>query len=76
MAATVLNIAGMVAVKRTPLDGDIDGIAGRVKLLGNAVYVAFPGSNPTSLLLFWVESSSPPATSTRRIPAARGSQAP
>ena len=51
MAATVLNIAGMIAVKRTPLDGDIDGIAGRVKLLGNAVYVAFPGSNLAAAVL-------------------------
>ena len=44
MAATVMSIAGMVTVKRTPLDSDIDGIVGRAKSLGNSVYVAFPGS--------------------------------
>ena len=51
MAATVLEIAGMIAVKRTPLDGDIDGIVARVKVLGNAVYVAFPGSRLAAAVL-------------------------
>ena len=40
----------MVTVKRCALDGDIDvscyidGIVGRAKSLGNAIYVAFPGT--------------------------------
>ena len=51
MTATVLEIAGMIAVKRTPLDGDIDGIVARVKVLRNAVYVAFPGSRLAAAVL-------------------------
>ena len=44
MAATVISIADGVTVKRTPLDGDIDGLVGRAKSLANCVFVAFPGS--------------------------------
>ena len=58
MAATVVCIADVVTVKRTPLDGDIDGIVGRVKLHGNAVYVAFPGTELAAALLDGVFFSS------------------
>ena len=51
MAATVMSIAGVVTVKRTPLDSDIDGIVGRVKSLGNSVYVAFPGTRFAAAVL-------------------------
>ena len=51
MSATVVSIAGAVTVKRTPLDGDIEGIVGRAKLHGNAVYVAFPGSRFAAAVL-------------------------
>ena len=33
MTATVLEIAGMISVKRTPLDGDIEGIVARAKVV-------------------------------------------
>ena len=51
MAATAMSMAGVVTVKRTPLDGDTDGIAGRVKSLRNCAYVAFPGSRLASAAL-------------------------
>jgi hypothetical protein len=44
MAAAVVQIAKVVTVKRTPLDGDLDGIVDREKSHGNTVYVAFPGT--------------------------------
>ena len=51
MTATVLEIAGMISVKRTPLDGDIEGIVARAKVVGNAAYVAFPGSRLAAAVL-------------------------
>ena len=51
MAATVISIADGVTVKRTPLDGDIDGLVGRAKSLGNCVLVAFPGSKLAAAVL-------------------------
>ena len=44
MAATVVRIADVVSAKRTPINGDLEGIVGRAKSLGNAVYVAFPSA--------------------------------
>ena len=41
MAAAVVCIADVVTVKRTPLDGDLEGIVGRTKSHGDMVYVAF-----------------------------------
>jgi hypothetical protein len=51
MAATALSIADVISVKRTPLDGDIEGIVARAKVLGNAAYVAFPGSRLAAAVL-------------------------
>ena len=41
----------MISVKRTPLDGDIEGIVARAKVVGNAAYVAFPGSRLAAAVL-------------------------
>ena len=51
MAATVVRIADVVTVKRTPLDGDIDGMVGREKSHGDTVYVAFPGTGLAAAVL-------------------------
>ena len=51
MSATVVCIADVVTAKRTPLDGDLESIAGRAKLLGNTVYVAFPGAGLSAAVL-------------------------
>ena len=75
MSATVVSIADVVTAKQTPLDGDIEVIVGRAKLHGNTVYVAFPGAR-FAAALFWVESSSPPATPQLQIPKAWRSQTP
>ena len=51
MAATVVRIADVVTAKRTPLDGDLDGIVGRGKSLGNTVYVAIAGTGLAAAVL-------------------------
>ena len=52
MAATVVNIAA--SVKRYPLDTDHTTIVGRANVLGNIVYVAFPGSQFSAAVLHGV----------------------
>ena len=70
MAATALSIAGMISVKRTPLDGDIEGIVARAKVVGNAAYVAFPGSRLAAAVLGGVFFTSSDVTT--RDPVRRG----
>ena len=64
MAATVVCIADVVTVKRTPLDGDLVGLVGRAKSHGDMVYVAFPGTGLAAAVLDGVFFSSTSDTST------------